>query len=146
MHLGMSGSFRIDRGSKRLTSNAEATSGRHDHVVFTLSNGVTVTFNDPRRFGVMDVLDDVLPAPTGARDDGAGAARGLFRRGGDCASVDRQANGMKVPCSIYMLSRVLATSTRAKRCTAPGCRLCADRRPCDRGDTPIRGASGWLQR
>ena len=28
----------------------------HDHVVFTLSNGVTVTFNDPRRFGVMDLF------------------------------------------------------------------------------------------
>lgn len=26
--------------------------------MFTLSNGVTVTFNDPRRFGVMDVLAD----------------------------------------------------------------------------------------
>ena len=58
MHLGMSGSFRIDRNSTRLTSIAEATGGRHDHVVFTLSNGITVTFNDPRRFGVMDLLSD----------------------------------------------------------------------------------------
>jgi len=30
--------------------------------VFTLSNGVTVTFNDPRRFGVMDLLHDGLAA------------------------------------------------------------------------------------
>src|SRR3984893_17119673 len=56
MHLGMSGSFRINRDSKRLTSTAETTGDLHDHVVFTLSNGVTVTFNDPRRFGVMDLL------------------------------------------------------------------------------------------
>jgi formamidopyrimidine-DNA glycosylase len=35
-----------------------AQSNRHDHVVFTLSNGVRVTFNDPRRCGVMDVLGD----------------------------------------------------------------------------------------
>jgi formamidopyrimidine-DNA glycosylase len=55
MHLGMSGSFRIDRAAKHAPSSPEA-GGRHDHVVFTLSNGMTVTFNDPRRFGVMDLL------------------------------------------------------------------------------------------
>ena len=57
MHLGMSGSFRIDRDAKHRTSSTGAADGCHDHVVFTLSNGVTVTFNDPRRFGVMDLLD-----------------------------------------------------------------------------------------
>jgi formamidopyrimidine-DNA glycosylase len=55
MHLGMSGSFRIDRNRKQPPSNS-APRDRHDHVVFTLSNGVTVTFNDPRRFGVMDLF------------------------------------------------------------------------------------------
>ena len=64
MHLGMSGSFRIDRAAKRRTSTADATGDRHDHVVFTLSNGVTVTFNDPRRFGVMDLVGDGLPPLT----------------------------------------------------------------------------------
>ena len=58
MHLGMSGSFRVDRGSKRRTPAAEDAGDRHDHVVFTLSNGMTVTFNDPRRFGLMDLLGD----------------------------------------------------------------------------------------
>ena len=66
MHLGMSGSFRIDRGSKRRTSSAEAAGDRHDHVVFTLSNGMTVTFNDPRRFGLMDLLGDGPAASRGA--------------------------------------------------------------------------------
>jgi len=28
----------------------------HDHVVIDLSSGVVVTFNDPRRFGLMDLL------------------------------------------------------------------------------------------
>jgi formamidopyrimidine-DNA glycosylase len=60
MHLGMSGSFRVTRESKRRTSTAGTAGDLHDHVVFTLSNGVTVTFNDPRRFGVMDVLGDGL--------------------------------------------------------------------------------------
>ncbi len=57
MHLGMSGSFRIDRGAKR-PAPADDVVERHDHVVFTLSNGVTVTFNDPRRFGLMDLLGE----------------------------------------------------------------------------------------
>jgi formamidopyrimidine-DNA glycosylase len=47
MHLGMSGSFRID---------SAAESDRHDHVVFHTSSGAVVTFNDPRRFGYMDLL------------------------------------------------------------------------------------------
>jgi formamidopyrimidine-DNA glycosylase len=48
MHLGMSGSFRL---------NAEADVGdRHDHVVFHMSSGATIVFNDPRRFGFMDVI------------------------------------------------------------------------------------------
>ena len=88
MHLGMSGSFRIDRGSKRRTPDAEAAGDRHDHVVFTLSNGVTVTFNDPRRFGLMDLLGDrpaasqktfaaLGPEPLGASFDAAALAQAL---------------------------------------------------------------------
>jgi formamidopyrimidine-DNA glycosylase len=87
MHLGMSGSFRINRDSKRRTSTAETTGDPHDHVVFTLSNGVTVTFNDPRRFGVMDLLRDGLashklfaamgPEPLAASFDAAALARAL---------------------------------------------------------------------
>jgi formamidopyrimidine-DNA glycosylase len=60
MHLGMSGSFRIDRGRSRGVSSAELALDRHDHVVFTLSNGVVVTFNDPRRFGLMDLVGGAL--------------------------------------------------------------------------------------
>jgi formamidopyrimidine-DNA glycosylase len=48
MHLGMSGSFRL---------NADAdVSDRHDHVVFRMSTGATIVFNDPRRFGFMDLV------------------------------------------------------------------------------------------
>jgi formamidopyrimidine-DNA glycosylase len=49
MHLGMSGGFRVgvDAGGSRQT---------HDHVVFRMSSGAVVTFNDPRRFGFMDLL------------------------------------------------------------------------------------------
>ena len=48
MHLGMSGSFRVD-------DNAGAH-GRHDHVVFRMSSGATIVFNDPRRFGFMSIV------------------------------------------------------------------------------------------
>jgi formamidopyrimidine-DNA glycosylase len=50
MHLGMSGSFRT------LRHPGEALEA-HDHVVFEMSNGSTVVFNDPRRFGLMRIID-----------------------------------------------------------------------------------------
>jgi formamidopyrimidine-DNA glycosylase len=48
MHLGMSGSFRIEPADHALTP--------HDHVVFQLASGRAIVFNDPRRFGVMDLI------------------------------------------------------------------------------------------
>jgi formamidopyrimidine-DNA glycosylase len=54
MHLGMSGSFNVDRDDDRSGSPAEAKP--HDHVVFHMSTGATITFNDPRRFGLMDLV------------------------------------------------------------------------------------------
>jgi formamidopyrimidine-DNA glycosylase len=60
MHLGMSGSFRVE------SESGDATPGRfhhprqqtrqHDHVVFHMSSGAAVTFNDPRRFGFMQLF------------------------------------------------------------------------------------------
>jgi formamidopyrimidine-DNA glycosylase len=50
MHLGMSGSFEID------VEREDPEDARHDHVVFHMSSGAVVTFNDPRRFGFMDLL------------------------------------------------------------------------------------------
>lgn len=84
MHLGMSGSFSVDAAE-------EGASGRrvpdpHDHVVFHLSSGARVIFNDPRRFGFMDILspaqfatDPALgrlgPEPLSAAFDAAALAR-----------------------------------------------------------------------
>jgi formamidopyrimidine-DNA glycosylase len=60
MHLGMSGSFRI---AKNGTEDAvgefhhpRSEALVHDHVVFHMSSGATVTFNDPRRFGFMTLI------------------------------------------------------------------------------------------
>ncbi len=58
-HLGMSGSFRVESAG---ASHEPATLYReiprlaaHDHVVFEMSGGSRVIYNDPRRFGFMFV-------------------------------------------------------------------------------------------
>lgn len=51
MHLGMSGSFNVEAGPR-----ARADAVKHDHVVFEMSPQAVVTFNDPRRFGFMDLV------------------------------------------------------------------------------------------
>jgi formamidopyrimidine-DNA glycosylase len=57
MHLGMSGSFRVGKNSTPGTYYHERSkSTAHDHIVFHMSNGTTVTFNDPRRFGSMKLV------------------------------------------------------------------------------------------
>ena len=57
MHLGMSGSFRTERdGRGGRAAKRTASDSLHDHVVFHMSSGRRVVFNDPRRFGVMDLV------------------------------------------------------------------------------------------
>ena len=67
MHLGMSGSFRVLRRKRPQLEHAlrEDALITHDHVVFEMSSGTAVVFNDPRRFGFMKLLggDDVAGEP-----------------------------------------------------------------------------------
>jgi formamidopyrimidine-DNA glycosylase len=60
MHLGMSGSFRVvndDKGHMPGQFHHPRTADRaHDHVVFHMSSGAAIIFNDPRRFGSMKVI------------------------------------------------------------------------------------------
>ncbi|HUI11984.1 MAG TPA: bifunctional DNA-formamidopyrimidine glycosylase/DNA-(apurinic or apyrimidinic site) lyase [Xanthobacteraceae bacterium] len=89
MHLGMSGSFHIfqkkDRQLGRYHHQREKHVA-HDHVVFHMSSGATVTFNDPRRFGSMKLvprarldaeplLKGLGPEPLGNAFDAAMLAR-----------------------------------------------------------------------
>jgi formamidopyrimidine-DNA glycosylase len=106
MHLGMSGSFRISRYAKRSISTAEATGDRHDHVVFTLSNGLTVTFNDPRRFGNMDLLDDGLaPSHQAFVAMGPEPLEGSF----DATALARALTGKRIALKVALLDqRVVA--------------------------------------
>jgi formamidopyrimidine-DNA glycosylase len=60
MHLGMSGRFLVtEGGASRMPGeflHEHGGAGAHDHVVFHLSNGASVTYNDARRFGFMDLV------------------------------------------------------------------------------------------
>src|ERR1700760_4032690 len=57
MHLGMSGSFRIQSADEAAAPGAfhhpRSKDAAHDHVVFHMSSGADIIFNDPRRFGYM---------------------------------------------------------------------------------------------
>ena len=60
MHLGMSGSFRVQQGNGGKTPgqfhHPRSEDRAHDHVVFHMSSGASVVFNDPRRFGYMKII------------------------------------------------------------------------------------------
>jgi formamidopyrimidine-DNA glycosylase len=60
MHLGMSGSFRVLKYEENKAPgqfhHARSEDRAHDHVVFQMSSGAAVVFNDPRRFGYMKII------------------------------------------------------------------------------------------
>jgi formamidopyrimidine-DNA glycosylase len=84
MHLGMSGSFRVVKVDGEATPgqfhHARGKDEAHDHVVFHMSSGHDIVFNDPRRFGYMKIiarnaigdeplLKDLGPEPLGNEFD-----------------------------------------------------------------------------
>ncbi|WP_025032929.1 bifunctional DNA-formamidopyrimidine glycosylase/DNA-(apurinic or apyrimidinic site) lyase [Bradyrhizobium sp. DOA9] len=90
MHLGMSGSFRVIKPDNEAQPGEfhypKAKDSAHDHVLFRMSSGADIVFNDPRRFGYMKVIargaleDEPLlrglgPEPLGNEFDAAMLAR-----------------------------------------------------------------------
>ncbi|MBR0737090.1 bifunctional DNA-formamidopyrimidine glycosylase/DNA-(apurinic or apyrimidinic site) lyase [Bradyrhizobium liaoningense] len=90
MHLGMSGSFRVIKPDNDAQPGEfhypKGKDSAHDHVLFRMSSGADIVFNDPRRFGYMKViarnaLDDepllrgLGPEPLGNAFDAAMLAR-----------------------------------------------------------------------
>jgi len=90
MHLGMSGSFRVitdeDEKAPGNFHHPRSADRAHDHVVFHMSSGAAIVFNDPRRFGYMKIIarnaleDEPLlkglgPEPLGNEFDAAMLAR-----------------------------------------------------------------------
>lgn len=56
MHLGMSGRFTIGTsGPLGEFVHDTGTDPRHDHVIFQMEDGHQIAFNDPRRFGFMEM-------------------------------------------------------------------------------------------
>lgn len=56
IHLGMSGRMTVSGDPLGQFAHDHPQALKHDHVVFDMENGSRVTFNDPRRFGAMDLL------------------------------------------------------------------------------------------
>lgn len=60
-HLGMSGRYSIE--AERIAEqpgdfvHAAPADPKHDHVILEIEGGVTVRYNDPRRFGFMDLFE-----------------------------------------------------------------------------------------
>jgi formamidopyrimidine-DNA glycosylase len=100
MHLGMSGSFSVERTAGGRDAD------RHDHVVFHMSPDADVIFNDPRRFGFMDLIGK----------DALAAHPVLSKLGPEPLSADfnaftlaRACRGKKTPLKVALLDqRVVA--------------------------------------
>ncbi|PTQ75009.1 bifunctional DNA-formamidopyrimidine glycosylase/DNA-(apurinic or apyrimidinic site) lyase [Celeribacter persicus] len=56
IHLGMSGRMTVSGDPLGQFVYDHPAQEKHDHVVFHMANGARVTFNDPRRFGAMDLM------------------------------------------------------------------------------------------
>jgi len=56
MHLGMSGRITISQKVAGTFHHNKTQSQKHDHFVLHLKDNHQLTFNDPRRFGVIDLL------------------------------------------------------------------------------------------
>ena len=56
IHLGMSGRMTVSGNAPGVFVHAHSMPQKHDYVVFDMEGGARVIFNDPRRFGAMDLI------------------------------------------------------------------------------------------
>src|SRR5580692_7419562 len=135
MHLGMSGSFHVFRGggNNKLGRyhNERAQHAAHDHVVFHMSSGAIVTFNDPRRFGSMKLverakLDDepllagLGPEPLGNAFDAAMLAAACE---GKKTSLKAALLDQRIVAGLGMFQhRFRVYDREGEKCRTPGCR------------------------
>lgn len=109
MHLGMSGSFRVQM-------EADDDPGAHDHVIFQMSSGATITFNDPRRFGFMTLLSDDALAQHAAL---APMGREPLSTEFDAVTLARACKRKKAPLKVALLDqRVVAGIGNIYACEA----------------------------
>ena len=78
LHLGMSGRMLIEGEAQGEFHRDPAILPRHDHVVIWNDQGTRITFNDARRFGMVDLVapgaEDALAPVRAALDSVRGAA------------------------------------------------------------------------
>jgi formamidopyrimidine-DNA glycosylase len=101
MHLGMTGWFHVAP-----TGDRSREADPHDHVLFVMSSGQAVLFNDPRRFGFMDLAKpDALDDYPSLRVMGPEPLSNAF----DARSLARACRGKKVSLKVALLDqRVVA--------------------------------------
>ncbi len=106
MHLGMSGSFRVGRDGGDAALAIQTAPLPHDHVLFHMSSGAVVIFNDPRRFGLMDLIaPGSLPVHPVLGTLGPEPLSAEF----DAFALARACRGRKTPLKIALLDqRVVA--------------------------------------
>ncbi|WP_333683397.1 bifunctional DNA-formamidopyrimidine glycosylase/DNA-(apurinic or apyrimidinic site) lyase [Pontibaca methylaminivorans] len=56
IHLGMSGRMTVAGLAPGTFHHGQGGAPEHDHVVFHMESGARITFNDPRRFSMMDLV------------------------------------------------------------------------------------------
>jgi formamidopyrimidine-DNA glycosylase len=111
MHLGMSGSFHVFQANDKEPGqplsryyHERTKHGAHDHVVFHMSSGTSVTFNDPRRFGSMKLVPrdklDTEPLLKGLGPEPLGNAF-------DAAMLARACHGKKTSLKAALLDQRL---------------------------------------
>lgn len=108
VHLGMTGGFRVEhaRVTGGYRSEEASDDEKHDHVIFTMSSGAVVTFNDARRFGLMDLIGrDQLDAHPVVGRLGPEPLSTAF----DAAALARTCHKKSVPLKVALLDqRVVA--------------------------------------
>lgn len=110
IHLGMSGSFRT------LARGHNGAPEKHDHVVIEFDDGTGLAYNDPRRFGQMDVFESAQEAthpalkPIGPEP---------LERGFDGAVLAERLSGKKTAIKVALLDqRVVAGVGNIYACEA----------------------------
>ena len=120
MHLGMTGRFLVAQNGAAVSPGdfhfATGGAQAHDHVVFHLSTGAAVTYNDARRFGFMDLVPRAdLETCRHFAGLGLEPLGDAFVGGGDRAAVSRASARRSRPRSSTSASSPgLATSMCAR--------------------------------
>mgnify|MGYP005841451173 CR=1 FL=1 len=107
IHLGMSGRMVVHAtgGGDAMPGrfhNARGAAGAHDHVILRLEDGAEVVFNDPRRFGSMDLWPT---AAIGAHPRLAGLGPEPLDEGFDGGVLARALAGRRAPVRALLLDQ-----------------------------------------